>query len=493
MEERSAMTIPQGASDEQLATASRGVSQRRSPIDARALFEIALLIVAALANDLLLPPQMFSDGLDRYHELDQFLRTGALTTSRYSLIGPIFAAPLWWLGDRLGGAAGALRETQRYNGIVFGLGVIILYLILRRYVEGRLLRAFLLLLTLASMVPFHLTQFYGEVFTAVLVAVGLSAAALGARAGGRLAGWGLVALGVANSPATLAGLALVAGQRIWASRKLRYALPLIAAGALILAESALRRGGPFATGYEHDTGGQPPSAVLGGWLPGFNYPFFLGLLAILLSFGKGLIFYTPGLFLPLRSRLRALGDPGGALQRLHSSWLLFTAGLVLIYASWWAWSGDWYWGPRFFLFASFPASFALALWTQRPSARLWVNLLALGVMALSFWVGIDGAIFGQADMGMCISTNPITQDVCRFNPFYSALWRPFVNLFQYGPSQHFVAVEGLTSQSELYALISIAIGVYLALPLLHAIARQARGAIEGYAQLLPSLHRGWRL
>ena len=127
-------------------------------------------------------------------------RTGALSTSRYSLIGPIFAAPLWWLGDKLGGAAGALRETQRYNAVVFGLGVIVLYVILRRHVEGRLLRAFLLLLTLASMVPFHLTQFYGEVFTAVLVAVGLSAAVLGRRAGGRIAGWGLVALGVGERP-----------------------------------------------------------------------------------------------------------------------------------------------------------------------------------------------------------------------------------------------------------------------------------------------------
>ena len=56
-----------------------------------------------------------------------------------------------------------------FNTLVFGLGLLGLYLLLRRHVEGRLLRAFLLLLTLASMVPYHLTQFYGEVFTAVLV------------------------------------------------------------------------------------------------------------------------------------------------------------------------------------------------------------------------------------------------------------------------------------------------------------------------------------
>ena len=108
-------------------------------------------------------------------------------------------------------------------------------------------------------------------------------------------------------------------------------------------------------------------------LPGFSYPFLFGLLAILFSFGKGLVFFTPGLFLPLKERLRALGERGSALWRLHTSWLLFTASLVLIYASWWDRSGDWFWGPRFFLFASVPASFALALWASRPSPRLWVK------------------------------------------------------------------------------------------------------------------------
>ena len=285
----------------------RATSRSRPPLDARELFEMALLVAALLANDLLLPRVMFGDGLERFLALDKLLRTGALTASRYSLIGPIFAAPLWWLGNLNGGVGGAMTEAQRYNPLLFGLGVVALYLILRRRLDGRLTRAFLLILTIASMFPYHLTQFYGEVFTALLVAIGLSAATLSGRTGWRRTGWGLVALGVANTPATLAGLALVTVQRIWASGRLRYLLAPLMAGGLIMGESLLRRGGLFANGYEHDTGGLPPDALLGGWLPGFNYPFFFGLLALLLSFGKGLIFYAPGLFLPLRSRLRALG------------------------------------------------------------------------------------------------------------------------------------------------------------------------------------------
>jgi hypothetical protein len=475
------MTIMSGAENAEDTQRAR----RRSAIsvDPRELFEMALLIAALLANDFLLPRVLFGDGLDRFNALDKLLREGALSASRYSLIGPIFAAPLWWLGNLNGGLIGAEAETQRYNSLLFGLGIIALYLILRRHIEGRLLRAFLLLLALASMLPYHLTQFYAEVFTAVLVAVGLSMATLSARARRRWAGWALTALGVANTPATLAGLALVAGQRVWASGRLRYFLGPLMAVALIMGESLLRRGSLFTNGYEHDTGGMPPDALLGGWLPGFNYPFLFGLLGLLFSFGKGVVFYAPGLLLPVRSRLRALGASGSALWRLHVSWLLFVAGLVLVYASWWDWSGDWFWGPRFLLFASVPASFALALWTQRPSSRLWANLLALFALAFSVWVGIDGAIFGQADLKVCFFSDRITQDACRFDLTYSALWRPLLNLFQYGPGPRFMAVEGLTTNGILYALIATAIGVYLSLPLLRTIASQLRALLNEWAPI----------
>jgi hypothetical protein len=442
---------------------------------------MALLLVALLASDFLLPRVLYGDGLDRYTALDLLLRKGVISPSKYSLIGPVFAAPLWWLGSVSGGATQTETETQRFNPLLFGLAIIVFYLLLRKRMDGRILRAFLLLLLLASMFPYHLTQFYGEVFTALLVAVGLTVAALDTRARGQLAGWAAVALGVANTPATLAGLALVVAQRVWASGKWRYVLTVLAAAGLIAGESLLRRGGLFTSGYEQDAGGQPPGPVLGGWLPGFNYPFLLGLLSLLFSFGKGLIFYTPGLFLPLRGRLRALGELGVALRRIHLSWLLFTAGLLVIYASWWDWSGDWFWGPRFLLFASIPASFALAYWTQRPAERLWANLIALGTLALSFWVGVSGAMFGEANLSYCYTAVEPTQAVCRYDPLYSALWRPFINLFTYGPSPRFLAIEQVTPFGVIYGAISLAIGVYLALPLLGVISRQMRALVAQYA------------
>ena len=45
---------------------------------------------------------------------------------------------------------------------------------------------------------------------------------------------------------------------------------------------------------------------------GFSYPFFLGLISILFSFGKGLIWFSPGLLLPVRRALKTAGQSSTA-------------------------------------------------------------------------------------------------------------------------------------------------------------------------------------
>jgi hypothetical protein len=343
-------------------------------------------------------------------------------------------------------------------------------------VEGRLLRAFLLLLTLTSMFPYHLTQFYGEVFTAVLVAVGLAFATLHRR--GALGGLALVAVGVANTPATIAGLGLALVKYIWGTRRLRYGLTVIAALALIAVESWLRRGSALNDGYQSDTGGHTLMPFAG--IPGFSYPLLLGLLAILLSFGKGLVFFTPGLFLPVRRRIAEIWGERSPIWAMYSLWLCFTAGLILVYAKWWAWYGGWFWGPRFFLFACIPASFALALWTQRPSARLSLNLLALLALALSVWVGINGAVFNQAGLAVCTDHHYLLEAYCHFSPDFSALWRPLITFYLYGLGPRFVGVYALTPSTVGFGLYALLVGVYLSLPLVRAIWAQARAGLVAW-------------
>ena len=449
------------------------------------------LILVALAGVLTLPPHALGgDGAHRFETLTALLTGTGSIASKYSLLGPIFAAPLWWLGKLISTPA---TGVGWFNTLFFGLGLLGLYLLLRRHVEGRSLRAFLLLLTLASMFPYHLTQFYGEVFTAVLVAVGLSAVGLSARVGWRRMGWGMVALGAANTPATIAGLVVVVGQWMWARRKLRYALAVAAALALVAVVDLLQRGNLTNTGYQSDAGAHTLMPFSGN--PGFSYPFLLGLLSILLSFGKGLVFFTPGLFLPMRRRMERLASlalVSREMWKVYTLWIGFTVGLILIYSQWWAWYGGWFWGPRFFLFACVPASFALAIWTQHPSTRLWVNLSVLGALALATWVGVNGVVFGQSALDACAMNQYQFEAYCQYSPDFSVLWRPLVSAYLFGIGPRFAAVEHLQFGAVAYGVFIVVVSAYLSIPLIRAIARQTLALLASRRALLTSWWRDWR-
>src|SRR5262249_62404931 len=116
-----------------------------------------------------------------------------------------------------------------------------------------------------------------------------------------------------------------------------------------------RRGSPFTTGYEGDHG--IPTLMPYSGRPGFSYPFVLGVLSILFAFGRGLLFFTPGIlfWFDERTRQRVPARAAVVLQ------LLFVAGLVLVYAKWWAWYGGGPWGPRYFVVAAAPASLLRAV------------------------------------------------------------------------------------------------------------------------------------
>jgi hypothetical protein len=157
--------------------------------------------------------------------------------------------------------------------------------------------------------------------------------------------------------------------------------------------------------------------------PEFSYPMFFGLLAIFLSFGKGLLFFAPGLFVPPAS------DADARLRRIRALLLAFVLGLVVLYSRWWAWYGGLFWGPRFFLIASVPA--CLVLYTHLAStaprsARL--NVLVAVALALSFWVGVNGIAFDMAGMQICSANDYALEALCHFTPELSPLWHPFVDV-----------------------------------------------------------------
>jgi hypothetical protein len=275
---------------------------------------------------------------------------------------------------------------------------------------------------------------------------------------------------VANIPAALGGLVVVAVARAFQVKRLRPLLAVAAAVLLVMAEAWLRRGSPFTSGLEGNRGVTTIMPYSGR--PGFSYPFVLGLASILFSFGRGLLFFTPGLFLALGSRTRRL------VPAKHAATLqvAFVVGLAIVYAKWWAWYGGVAWGPRFFAFAAVPAALFLATRLHRPQGSLTGDGLTLLILVLSGWVGVIGAIGGLADDDTCFQNNYALESFCWYVPEYSSLWRPFRGF------------PGLTASTWVVVTFCAVVVVYLAVPVAAAMGRAARQAMHGVRVL-----DGWRL
>ena len=139
------------------------------------------------------------------------------------------------------------------------------------------------------MFPGHLLDYYGEVFSAMFLALGM----IGLAKKDRIA-WACMILAVLNTPALLVPFLFIVGCYTWTSKQLRYLTLVFICLLLIFLESRIRMGSytaVFQTYLARDSGQKTLLPYSG--IRGFSYPFHLGILSILLSFGKGLIFSAP--------------------------------------------------------------------------------------------------------------------------------------------------------------------------------------------------------
>jgi len=372
-----------------------------------------LLALGLLVLFFMLPHGIEGDGRLRYDALQGWLAGNGIPDTKFPLVGSVPSIPLMLLG-RLGDSAE--WWVSRYNVIVYAAGLGLLYVLLRGRLPNELLATFLLLLGTTAMLPNSLTGFGAETFSAMTVGTGLAAWSTGRWKTGTV----LLGVGVANLPASFVGLALAMGWWAWRMKRVRALAPPALSAGLWLLENLVRHKSALSTGYENDHGFQTLLPYSG--LPGFSYPTFFGVLSLLVSFGKGLLFFTPGLFLAFGRGLDALRS----VSEVLTLWVLYLAGMVFVYSAWWAWYGGFTWGPRFLTFASLPASLLLAAQLRRPPRSLLALTVVLAALLLSVWVGIDGATFGRYAQAHCQANHYYLESFCWYVPEFSVLWTPFV-------------------------------------------------------------------
>jgi hypothetical protein len=394
-----------------------GVDGTAEPV--RDYWDWALVAVGIVLLFVVLPHWVGSgyDGAARFQALTELLERRPVGPILYSFVGPLFSAPLYYLGKV---AFDSAWWCSLYNTVLLTGGLLAVVSLLRRHFDKRVLRTFCLLIVAGSMFPNHVRDYFGEMFTAILVCIGIAALTVGRHA----LGWTAMVIGVVNTPATLIGMLFVAVRHVRQTRQLRHLIAVVPAILLILLERWIRRGSPFVSGYETLV----PFAVTvmpysGG--PGFTYPIFFGVLSVLFSFGKGLVFFAPGLLLPI-------GRDEAAFSREHREvWaysLCFVAGPIVAYSKWWSWYGGWAWGPRFYLVASVPASLAIAVKLQQTKHLKTPVLVALvAIVTLSVWVAINGAVFDKNNLRTCTDNAWALESLCWYTPEFSVLWHPFID------------------------------------------------------------------
>ena len=409
------------------------------------------LAVAAAAFQLFIAPhEIWGDGAIRYDTLVKLIDSGEVSRAKYSILHSFLAAPLYELGKLFGHG----REFASYfNVILFHLTLILLFKMLRRHLAAPVLRRTILFLLAASMFGNHVQAFYGEVLTACAAILGFSALALNRPAIAGLA----MCIAVINSPSAM--LALVLCNGLWALRTHRWiqaVWPVIVSGMLIALEYWWRRGSPTRSGYEGDALGFTTILPYSG-RPGFSYPLALGILSLLFSFGKGILFFAPGLLL---CHVPTPDKRAPVVSMLAQLSIIFSGGILLVYASWWAWSGSVFWGPRFLLIACMPASFALARHISSSERKhVGITLLIVAAIIWSVWVGVNGTVIREGYADVCTANRVNYESVCWYIPEFSTLIHPLI------------VPRTLALWDKIYVLFGVVVASVLTVPFL---ARQVR-------------------
>ena len=270
------------------------------------------------------------------------------------------------------------------------------------------------------MLPHHIRYFYGEVLSVMATTVGLVCLYKRKHLMAAL----LLGIGAAQTPATLPALSLVLLYTAFKTRKIWYGFYLLIPILITLGDNWFKYSTPFFSAYLQAGEHGAKTIMPYSGLPGFSYPLFFGVLSVLFSFGKGLSFFAPGLF--LRWNLPQTTDSDQPFVKLIDLQLVFLLGLIATYSRWWGWYGGQFWGPRYLLFASVPACFLLAYFSNQAVRGFSRQIFYLVAVILSGWVCVQGYLYGNSDLAICGDNKSALELLCWYVPEFSPLFRQFV-------------------------------------------------------------------
>lgn len=372
-----------------------------------------------------------SDGAVRYNALVELFKTHSVPKIKYSMISTLFASPLYLISDKL---------VKYFNIIVFFITLVISSRIISKHFNLDFTIKFILLILIGSLFTNYTRDFWSEVFSASFLFLGLLFIIFEEK---RTIGIVLISLAAANIPALLVPVGLLSVYLVVKKRNIVYFLIPAISLSLIILENYIKYKGFINSGYSGDHGYKTLLPYSG--LPGFSYPFILGVLSIVFSFGKGLLFYTGGLFfLPNTSNTTKSNI-------FFTSLILIVGGLIIVYAKWWAWYGGICFGPRFFLFVSYPSAIFLAYCLSQKSMKI-SNLELILVMLfvfLSLYVGFIGHIDNGQYIALGVKNNYALESLSWYIPEFSALIYPII--FQ---SEHIYQNLG-------FLILSLVVYIYL--------------------------------
>jgi len=153
-------------------------------------------------------------------------------------------------------------------------------------------------------------------------------------------------------------------------------LPLAASAAFQLWHNDIRYASLWEFGYSF------------GWdRLGFSTPLYVGLWGLIFTPGKSFFLYSPITLLGVFS-FRAF------LRKRKAEAFLFVGvmlAVLLVHSCWWAWSGDWAWGPRFLLiivpYVILPVGYFFDEWRHR---RQLFRKFVVGLVTVSAAVQVIG-------------------------------------------------------------------------------------------------------